>query len=116
MTKPDSLASRVALILVAAWALILPIAAAQNPAGLFDVRDYGAVGDGKTLDTTSIQAAIDACATSGGGRVSLHNGVFLSGTLSLKSHVTLYIGAGAVFGLSQGARLDAQARYGRTSD
>jgi hypothetical protein len=63
--------------------------------GVFDVRDYGAVGDGVAMDTKAIQAAIDACTSANGGKVYLHNGKFLSGTLRLKSNVTLYIEAGA---------------------
>ena len=65
-------------------------------AGVFDVHAYGAKGDGKTLDTKAIQDAIDACSTSGGGRVVLSGGAFLSGTLILKSHVILDIEAGAI--------------------
>ncbi len=57
----------------------------------FLVRDFGAVGDGKTLSTASIQAAIDVCAHAGGGRVVLDKGVFLSGTLVMKDHVELHI-------------------------
>ena len=55
----------------------------------YDVRAYGAKGDGMTLDTPSIQRAIDACAEAGGGRVVLDGGRFLSGTLTLKSGVEL---------------------------
>jgi polygalacturonase len=64
--------------------------------GVFPVRAHGAVGDGKTLDTKAIQAAIDACAAAGGGTVLLANGVFLSGTINLRDHVTLHLQAGAV--------------------
>lgn len=72
-------------------------AAAQDrsPAGLFHVRQFGAVGDGKTLDTEAIQKAIDACARAGGGKVYLQGGTFLSGTIRLKSNVTLVVEAGA---------------------
>ena len=72
------------------------LAGSQSAKGIFDVRDYGAIGDGATLDTKAIQSAIDACAQSGGGKVYLHSGTFLSGTIYLKSNITLYIEAGAV--------------------
>ena len=58
------------------------------------VYDYGAAGDGKKLDTAAIQSAIDSCAKAGGGKVYLHNGTFLSGTIHLKSNVSLCIEAG----------------------
>lgn len=64
--------------------------------GVWSVYDYGAKGDAETLDTQAIQSAIDACHQAGGGRVYLHNGSFLSGTIYLRSNVTLYIENGAV--------------------
>ena len=66
------------------------------PALTLNVRDCGAAGDGLQLDTQAIQTAIDRCAGAGGGTVLLQNGRFLSGTLQLKSHVTLQIESGAV--------------------
>jgi polygalacturonase len=63
---------------------------------LFSVADYGASGDGKTLDTRAIQAAIDACAAQGGGTVSLPAGAYLSGTLELRSHIVFRLEPGAV--------------------
>src|SRR5579871_2093989 len=70
----------------------LPFAGA---AGVFNVRDYGAAGDGKTLDTEAINQAVEACAAAGNGQVLLPPGKYLSGTVRLRSHVTLYLDAGA---------------------
>ena len=70
-------------------------AAAFAADAVFDVRDYGARADGITLCTGPIQKAMDACAAAGGGTVVLAGGQFLSGTIHLRSHVTLRIEAGA---------------------
>ena len=67
---------------------------AQSP-GVFDIRDHGATGDGVTLDTPAIQAALDAAAAAGGGQVRFPPGRFLSGTIRLRDHVTLFLEAGA---------------------
>lgn len=63
---------------------------------IFDITDYGAVSDGKTLSTQAIQKAIDACAKAGGGMVWIPAGIFLSGELELKSNITLHLDNGAV--------------------
>jgi polygalacturonase len=60
----------------------------------WNVRDHGAKGDGTTLDTAAIQAAVDACTADGGGTVLVPAGTFLIGSLELKSNVTLHIVAG----------------------
>jgi hypothetical protein len=62
----------------------------------FDVRDYGAVGNGTKLDSPAINQAIAACAAAGGGQVHFPPGRYLSGTLHLKSHVTMLFDAGSV--------------------
>ncbi|GLJ22126.1 hypothetical protein SUGI_0415260 [Cryptomeria japonica] len=62
---------------------------------LYSVIDYGATGDGKTFDTASIQAAIDACSARGGGRVRFPPGSYLTATLFLKTGVTLFVEEGA---------------------
>jgi polygalacturonase len=61
----------------------------------YSVKDYGAVGDGETLDTAAIQAAIDACDTNNGGTVVIPCGTYLIGTLILRDNVTLYLAAEA---------------------
>ncbi len=63
--------------------------------GLFNIRDYGAVGDGKTLDTAAINKAIETSAAAGGGQVLFPPGKYLSGTVHLKSNVTVLFDAGA---------------------
>jgi polygalacturonase len=62
----------------------------------FDVRAHGAAGDGKTLDTDAINRAIAAASQAGGGTVVFPAGQYLSFSIRLKSHVALYLDAGAV--------------------
>jgi polygalacturonase len=62
---------------------------------VFDVRNYGAAGDKTTMDTRAFQAAIDDCAKAGGGIVRVPQGDYLSGTIRLRSHVTLQLDEGA---------------------
>lgn len=60
-----------------------------------DAREFGAAGDGRRKDTAAIQAAIDRCASAGGGLVRLPAGTYLCGTIYLKSNVELRLEAGA---------------------
>ena len=62
---------------------------------VFNVRDYGAVGDGKTLDSPAINQAIVACAAAGGGTVWIPGGTYLSGSIRLTNNLNLHIDAGA---------------------
>lgn len=64
---------------------------ASSGAADFNVRDYGAKGDGVTKDTVAIQRAIDACGAHGGGRVVLEGGTFLTAPITLKGGVDLHI-------------------------
>jgi polygalacturonase len=67
---------------------------AASPA-IYDVHDFGAKGDGHTLDSDAINRAIAAAGDAGGGVVLLPAGDYLSYTLRLRSHVTLQFTAGA---------------------
>lgn len=62
----------------------------------YNARDFGAVGNGVTMDTRSIQYAIDYICENGGGRLVLSDGTFLSGSIWLKDNVTLHVERGAV--------------------
>src|SRR5690349_4729170 len=59
------------------------------------VKECGATGDGKTLDTSSIQKAIDQTASSGDGTVTIPAGQYLCGTIVLKDNITLHLDEGA---------------------
>jgi exo-poly-alpha-galacturonosidase len=65
------------------------------------ISEHGAVGDGKTLNTKAIQAAIDDCAKSGGGTVVVPPGVFVTGSIFLKQGVNLRVEKGGVLKGSQ---------------
>jgi len=61
----------------------------------FPVADYGAKGDGKTVDTAAINKAIQAAKAAGGGTVVFHAGTYIAGSIHLESHVALLIDHGA---------------------
>ncbi len=61
---------------------------------VYNAADYGAVNDGKTLNTKAIQAAIDACAAEGGGIVTFNPGQYLTGSIFIKEGVNLRIDKG----------------------
>lgn len=63
---------------------------------IYDVRNYGAVGDGKSLNTAAIQKAIDDCASKNGGTVLLEDGTYMTGSIVLRSNVNLHIEQNAV--------------------
>ena len=88
-------------------------------ARVYNIRDFGAKGDGKTIDTAALQAAIDACARDGGGTVLVPAGTFHIGTTELKSNVTLHIAAGGtLLGSADGKQyhaVDAIPLHGDTT-
>jgi len=76
-------------------ALVLAASAAAQTGGKtpkrYVISDFGAIGDGKTVNTKAIQSAIDKCAASGGGVVVVPKGTFLSGAIFLKQGANPYI-------------------------
>jgi len=79
----------------------LPVSSTQagsglaSSAGIYDVRAFGARGDGATVDTPAINRAIDAAAAAGGGTVRFPVGVYLCYSIHLKSKISLYLDQGA---------------------
>lgn len=74
----------------------------------YNIRDFGAKGDGRTLDTAAVQAAIDACHKDRGGTVLVPAGVFVIGTVEMKSDVTLHLAAQAtLLGSADGTQYHA---------
>jgi polygalacturonase len=71
-------------------------AAAASGASVYDIRDFGATGDGKTPDTAAFAKAVESAFNAGGGTVVAPPGRYLTGTIKLKSHVTLHVEAGAI--------------------
>lgn len=97
-------------LMPAASLATVPLAAAQaTPSGttpsarIYNIVEFGAKGDGKTLDTKALQSAIDACTRDKGGTVMVPAGTFLIGTVEMKSNVTLHIAAqGKLLGSADG--------------
>ncbi|RYY25493.1 MAG: glycoside hydrolase family 28 protein, partial [Sphingobacteriaceae bacterium] len=67
---------------------------AQNKT--YNIVDFGAVSDAKTINTKAIQKAIDACSLAGGGKVYVPPGTFFTGTFHLKSNINLFLESGSV--------------------
>jgi len=101
-------------LLVHSCLLLAPLAAllsanaaraASGPAGVFNVLDHGAKGDGVSPDTVAIQKAVDACAAAGGGQVVLPAGrTYLAGAITLRSGVDFHLPRGAVLKMSDNWR------------
>jgi hypothetical protein len=116
MSINDSNSRRAWMRTASAISLSAGLAKAQSAAGtrsaggtrIYNVVDFGAKGDGKTLDTAAVQAAIDTCNKDQGGTVLVPAGVFVIGTVELKSNVTLHISAqGKLLGSADGKQYHA---------
>ena len=80
--------------------IVARIVPPEFPDREFDVEKYGAVGDGKTVNTAAIRRAISECNQAGGGRVVIPKGTFRTGPIHLLSNVNLHLRAGAVLQFS----------------
>ncbi|MDE6144607.1 MAG: glycoside hydrolase family 28 protein, partial [Muribaculaceae bacterium] len=83
---------RILLTFLFLMAAVIPVVADT----VYDVRDFGAAGDGEHIDSPAINAALRHAAENGGGTVSLSQGTYLSYSLHLQSGVTLRLEKGAV--------------------
>jgi len=90
--------------------LVLP-GSVSSPIASYSITDAGAVGDGTTLNTAAIQKTIDSCSARGGGTVTVPPGVFLTGTLQLRSNVELHLEPGGI--LKGSPRLEDYRLNGR---
>ncbi|MBL9128846.1 MAG: hypothetical protein JNL97_14430, partial [Verrucomicrobiales bacterium] len=86
---------RVAALSVLLWAVALQ-ARSHPGSGPDELWRFGVKGDGVTVDTVGIQAALDACHAAGGGQVTFPAGRYLSGTVRLRSRVALVFEPGAM--------------------
>ena len=92
---PGTLTSAIAFLFSMAGLLCVLAGPVSGASHEFNVRDHGAIGDGRTHDRAALQSAIDACVRAGGGTVRLPPGDYLSGALRLGSGITLRLEAGA---------------------
>ena len=90
----------IALLYMGASVPAAPVPLPAIPPAVFRVTDYGAVGDGKTLNTAALQKTIDACRQAGGGTALVPAGRFLTGPLTLTSRLNLRLEKGATLLLS----------------
>lgn len=67
----------------------------QFPAAIFDIREFGAIGDGESDNSNAFATAIQACSDAGGGRVLVSGGDYLTGPIHLRSNINLHIEEGA---------------------
>ena len=74
------------LAFISFYLIILPIISKE-----YNILKFGAIGDGRTLNTSCIQKATDSAHMQGGGQVIIPTGKFLTGSIILKSNVDLHL-------------------------
>jgi len=94
--------------------LVILTVASGYAQSVFNVRDFGAKGDGKALDSPAINKAIETCAKKGGGTVMLPAGQYLSGSIRMKSNIELRLETGAtIIATSDHSAYDPSEFFGR---
>ena len=91
------------------FTILLAAACVACSPKVYDVRDYGAVGDGVHIDSPAINAAIEAAAQKGGGVILFPEGVYASYSIRLKDNITLRLEKGSVI---KAAKPTAEQGYG----
>ena len=94
--------------LITVIAIILCTAAGAQSPSFYNVRDFGAAGDGTAIDSPAINSAIDAASQAGGGTIYFPAGTYMSYSVRLKDNITLYLDSGAVL---KAAKATAEAGY-----
>ena len=84
------------LAVISGWAADTATPSVGASSKVFNVRKFGAKGDGRTLDTAAIQKALDECGNAGGGTVQFPSGTYLSKPITLRTRTTMQIDDGAV--------------------
>src|SRR5215472_9012375 len=80
-----------------AWFLLTTVLSfAQTNSGIYNVKDFGATGDGVTLDSKAINSAIETAAAKGGGDILFPAGKYLSGSIRLKNNIHLLLQQGSI--------------------
>ncbi len=94
---------------------VKPVQAFELPKTEKVVTDYGAVGDGVTLNTEAIQKAIDELSARGGGRIIFPDGIWLTGPIELKSNIDLNLSRNAIifFSPDKSLYVDPSPKAGR---
>ena len=90
------MSTKKSLLIVLLGVLTVPVFLLAEPPVVYNVKEYGAVGDGKKLDSPAINSAVEACYKAGGGTVYFSPGTYLSGSIRLKSNVELHLAKGAI--------------------
>lgn len=110
------------IILLAASLAVTGLAHAANPhpqmpripSAVFNITNYGAIGDGVTDDTVSIQKAINAAREAGGGTVEIPAGTFESGPITLYSRINLHLDTNAMLQMLPLGRYPGGTTHART--